>query len=58
MEDEYLPCNEWWRVDGGGGIYFRKSKNMDDREAPINAAKIQKVVCAFDALILAIPKLM
>ena len=31
--------------------------NIDDKDNPIKDAKIQKTVCAFEALILAIPKL-
>ena len=30
---------------------------IEDRDKPINDAKIQKTVCALDALIFAIPKL-
>ena len=33
-------------------------KNIEDRDAPIRAAKTQKVVCALAADIFAIPKLM
>ena len=33
------------------------AKNIDDRDNPISAAKIQKTVCALEALIFAIPKL-
>ena len=33
------------------------TNNIDDRDNHINAAKTQKVVCAFAALILFIPKL-
>ena len=34
------------------------TNNIDERDNPINAAKTQKVVCAFPALILFMPKLM
>ena len=41
-------------IDFVGLSYIR---NIDDSDAPINAAKIQKVVCALAADIFAIPKL-
>ena len=28
---------EWWRVDGGGEIYFRKSKDLEDKIESISA---------------------
>ena len=34
------------------------SYKIDDKDSPIKAANTQKVVCAFEALILLIPKLM
>ena len=36
---------------------YSSAINIDDKDKPINAAKIQKTVCAFEALIFAIPKL-
>ena len=30
MQTNPNPYN-WWRVDGGGGVYFRKSKDLADK---------------------------
>ena len=57
----YMSGLKWIVMLAPLGIVFYMSfgiNKIEDRDKPINAAKIQKVVWAFDALILFIPKLM
>ena len=56
----YMSGLKWIVMLAPLGIAFYMSfgiNKIEDRDKPINAAKTQKVVCAFDALILFIPKL-